>query len=47
LREHVLIRPASTAKDEDGKVAIDTNLAENAIWLFGDTVSGAKVSAHL
>jgi hypothetical protein len=41
---------------EDGKVAIDTNLAENAIrpfalgrrnWLFADTVSGAKASAHL
>ena len=41
---------------EDGKVAIDTNLAENAIrpfalgrrnWLFADTVNGAKASAHL
>jgi transposase len=41
---------------EDGQVAIDTNLAENAIrplalgrrnWLFADTVSGAKASAHL
>ena len=41
---------------EDGKVAIDTNLAENAIrpfalgrrnWLFADTVSGAKASAML
>jgi hypothetical protein len=41
---------------EDGRVAIDTNLAENAIrpfalgrrnWLFADTVSGAKASAHL
>ena len=41
---------------EDGKVAIDTNLAENAIrpfalgrrnWIFCDTVSGAKASAHL
>ena len=40
----------------DGKVAIDTNLAENAIrpfalgrrnWMFADTVSGAKASAHL
>ena len=40
----------------DGKIAIDTNLAENAIrpfalgrrnWLFADTVSGAKASAHL
>jgi transposase len=41
---------------EDGQVAIDTNLAENAIrpfalgrrnWLFADTVSGARASAHL
>jgi len=41
---------------EDGRVAIDTNLAENAIrpfalgrrnWLFADTVSGAKASANL
>jgi hypothetical protein len=41
---------------EDGKVAIDTNLAENAIrpfalgrrnWLFADTVSGARASAHM
>jgi len=41
---------------EHGNVAIDTNLAENAIrpfalgrrnWLFADTVSGAKASAHL
>ena len=41
---------------EDGKLAIDTNLAENAIrpfalgrrnWLFADTVSGAKASAHI
>jgi transposase-like protein len=41
---------------EDGQVAIDTNLAENAIrpfalgrrnWLFADTVSGAKASANL
>jgi transposase len=41
---------------EDGQVAIDTNLAESAIrpfalgrrnWLFADTVSGAKASAHL
>jgi transposase len=41
---------------EDGKVAIDTNLAENAIrpfalgrrnWLFADTVNGAKASASL
>jgi len=41
---------------EDGKVAIDTNLAENAIrpfalgrrnWLFADTVSGARASAHI
>ena len=41
---------------EDGRVAVDTNLAENAIrpfalgrrnWLFADTVSGAKASAHL
>jgi transposase len=41
---------------EDGRVAIDTNLAENAIrpfalgrrnWMFADTVSGAKASAHL
>jgi hypothetical protein len=39
---------------EDGQLAIDTNLAENAIrpfargrraWLFADTVSGAKASA--
>jgi transposase len=39
---------------EDGRLAIDTNLAENAIrpvargrraWLFADTVSGAKASA--
>jgi transposase len=41
---------------EDGRVALDTNLAENAIrpfalgrrnWLFADTVSGAKASANL
>jgi transposase len=41
---------------EDGRVAIDTNLVENAIrpfalgrrnWLFADTVSGARASAHL
>jgi transposase len=41
---------------QDGKVAIDTNLAENAIrpfalgrrnWLFADTVNGAKASASL
>lgn len=41
---------------EDGRVAIDTNLAENAIrpfalgrrnWLFADTVKGAKASAAL
>jgi len=41
---------------EDGKVAIDTNVAENAIrpfalgrrnWLFADTVNGAKASASL
>ena len=41
---------------EDGRVAIDTNLAENAIrpfalgrrnWLFADTVKGAKASASL
>lgn len=41
---------------EDGHVAIDTNLAENAIrpfalgrrnWLFADTVKGAKASAAL
>jgi transposase len=41
---------------DDGKVAIDTNLAENAIrtfalgrrnWLFADTVSGARASAHM
>lgn len=41
---------------EDGRVAIDTNLVENAIrpfalgrrnWLFSDTVSGARASAHL
>jgi transposase len=40
----------------NGQVAIDTNLAENAIrpfalgrrnWMFADTVSGAKASAHL
>ena len=40
----------------DGKVAIDTNVAENAIrpfalgrrnWLFADTVNGAKASASL
>jgi transposase len=40
----------------DGKIAIDTNLAENAIrpfalgrrnWLFADTVSGARASAHM
>jgi transposase len=39
---------------EDGRLEIDTNLAENAIrpfprggraWLFADTVSGAKASA--
>jgi len=39
---------------EDGRLAIDTNLAENAIrpfargrraWLFADTVSGARASA--
>ncbi|HEY0942339.1 MAG TPA: IS66 family transposase [Steroidobacter sp.] len=39
---------------EDGRLAIDTNLAENAIrpfargrraWLFADTVKGAKASA--
>ena len=41
---------------QDGKVAIDTNVAENAIrpfalgrrnWLFTDTVNGAKASASL
>ena len=41
---------------EDGRLAIDTNLAENAIrpfalgrrnWLFADTVKGAKASAVL
>ena len=41
---------------EDGRVAIDTNLAENAIrpfslgrrnWLFADTTKGAKASAAL
>lgn len=41
---------------EDGRLAIDTNLAENAIrpfalgrrnWLFADTVRGAKASATL
>ena len=41
---------------EDGRLAIDTNLAENAIrpfalgrrnWLFSDTVNGAKASASL
>lgn len=41
---------------EDGRLAIDTNLAENAIrpfalgrrnWLFADTVKGAKASAAL
>jgi Transposase IS66 family/IS66 C-terminal element len=41
---------------EDGRIAIDTNLAGNAIrpfsrgrrnWLFGDTVNGAKASASL
>jgi len=41
---------------DDGKVAIDTNLAERAIrpfalgrrnWLFADTVSGARASAHM
>lgn len=41
---------------EDGRLAIDTNLAENAIrpfalgrrnWLFADTVNGAKASATL
>lgn len=41
---------------DDGRVAIDTNLAENAIrpfalgrrnWLFADTVNGAKASANL
>jgi transposase len=41
---------------DDGQVAIDTNLAENAIrpfalgrrnWLFADTVNGAKASANL
>jgi transposase len=39
---------------EDGRLAIDTNLAENAIrpfalgrrnWIFADTVKGAKASA--
>jgi transposase len=41
---------------DDGQVAIDTNLAENAIrpfalgrrnWLFADTASGARASAHM
>jgi transposase len=41
---------------DDGQVAIDTNLAERAIrpfalgrrnWLFADTVSGARASAHM
>jgi predicted Zn-dependent protease len=41
---------------DDGRVAIDTNVAENAIrpfalgrrnWLFCDTVNGAKASANL
>ena len=41
---------------DDGRVAIDTNVAENAIrpfalgrrnWLFADTVNGAKASASL
>jgi hypothetical protein len=41
---------------EEGRLAIDTNLAENAIrpfalgrrnWLFSDTVNGAKASASL
>jgi transposase len=41
---------------DDGRLAIDTNLAENAIrpfalgrrnWLFADTVKGAKASATL
>lgn len=41
---------------DDGRLAIDTNLAENAIrpfalgrrnWLFADTVKGAKASAAL
>lgn len=41
---------------EDGQIAIDTNLAENAIrpfalgrrnWLFADTVNGAKASATI
>ena len=41
---------------EDPRLAIDTNLAENAIrpfalgrrnWLFADTVKGAKASAAL
>jgi hypothetical protein len=41
---------------EDGRLEIDTNLAENAIrpfargrraWLFADSVSGAKASALL
>lgn len=41
---------------EDGRLAIDTNLAENAIrpfalgrrnWLFADTIKGAKASACL
>jgi transposase len=41
---------------EDGRLAIDTNLAENAIrpfalgrrnWLFADTVKGARASASL
>lgn len=41
---------------EDGRLAIDTNLAENVIrpfalgrrnWLFADTVKGAKASATI
>jgi len=41
---------------EDGRLAIDTNVAENAIrpfalgrrnWLFADTINGAKASASL
>jgi transposase len=41
---------------DDGQIAIDTNLAERAIrpfalgrrnWLFADTVSGARASAHM
>jgi len=41
---------------EHGQLAIDTNVAENAIrpfalgrrdWLFADTVNGAKASASL